>query len=104
MKKLCTRQPLFVYAVLLLCQLCSVNAQGQQQNQDAARPEQQEQTDDVIRISTELVQTGVSVFDKRGRFVEGLKKEDFELKVDGKSVEPGFFERIAAGSAGEEAQ
>ena len=58
----------------------------------------------MIRISTDLVQTGVSVFDKKGKFVEGLKKEDFELRVDGKPVELSFFERIAAGSVREEAQ
>ncbi|HEX8746986.1 MAG TPA: VWA domain-containing protein, partial [Pyrinomonadaceae bacterium] len=59
---------------------------------------------DVVRISTQLVQTSVSVQDKQGRFVDGLKKEDFELKVDGKPVEVSFFERVAAGSATEEAQ
>lgn len=55
--------------------------------------------DDVLRISTELVQTGVSVFDKQGRFVEGLTKEDFELQVDRRPVPISFFESIIAGSA-----
>ena len=88
----------------LLLQICAFNTQGQQQSQDAAQPEQQEQNEDVIRISTDLVQTGVSVFDKKGRFVEGLKKEDFELKVDGRAVEVGFFERVVTGTVNEEAQ
>ncbi|HKS26215.1 MAG TPA: VWA domain-containing protein [Pyrinomonadaceae bacterium] len=105
MKKIYTRHLLLVYAFLLLLQICGVSTQGQQQNQDAPPPPQQEQADDeVIRISTDLVQTGVSVFDKQGRFVEGLKKEDFELKVDGRAVEVGFFERVAAGSVAEESQ
>ena len=86
----------------LLFQICGNNTQGQQQGQGSAQPEQQEQDEDVIRISTDLVQTGVSVFDKQGRFVEGLKKEDFELKVDGQPVEIGFFDRIFAGTAREE--
>jgi VWFA-related protein len=59
-------------------------------------------TDDVIRISTELVQTGVVVVDKQGRFVEGLKPEEFVLKVDGRPVTPSFFERVIAGTVREE--
>jgi VWFA-related protein len=60
--------------------------------------------DDVVKITTELVQTSVSVQDKKGKFVDGLKKEDFELKVDGKPVEVGFFERVTAGIAGGQPQ
>jgi VWFA-related protein len=104
MKKIHTRQLLLVCVASFLFQICGINTRGQQQNPDTAQPEQQEQDEDVIRISTDLVQTGVSVLDKRGRFVEGLKKEDFELRVDGKPVEIGFFERVAAGTAREEAQ
>src|SRR5687768_13931221 len=54
--------------------------------------------DEVLKINTELVQTGVTVFDKQGRFVDGLKKEDFELRVDGRPVSISFFENIVAGS------
>ena len=56
------------------------------------------QQEDVVRITTELVQTGVTVLDKQGRLVEGLKKEDFELRVDGRVVPISFFENIIAGS------
>jgi VWFA-related protein len=54
--------------------------------------------DEVVRINTELVQTGVTVFDKKGTFVDGLKKEDFELRVDGRLTTFLFFENIVAGS------
>jgi VWFA-related protein len=64
--------------------------------------EKQLPSDDVIRISTELVQTGVVVVDKQGRFVEGLKPEQFLLKVAGQPVTPAFFEHVIAGSAREE--
>ena len=37
-------------------------------------------TDDVIKFETSLVQTDVMVFDKNGRFVDGLKPEQFQLK------------------------
>ena len=42
------------------------------------------QPDDVVRVKTELVQTDVTVVDKRGRFVDGLNANDFELYVDSK--------------------
>ncbi len=62
------------------------------------------QTDEVVRVSSELVQTDVMVFDKQGKFVENLQREQFELKIDGKSQPISFFERIKAGSVNEDAQ
>lgn len=59
---------------------------------------------DVLRVYTELVQTDVMVFDKQGRFVNGLKREDFELRIDGKLKPVEFFEKITAGSINEESQ
>ena len=44
------------------------------------------------------------VFDKQGKFVDDLKREQFVLKVDGKPREISFFERVQAGSSSEEAQ
>jgi Ca-activated chloride channel family protein len=38
---------------------------------------------DVIRVDVELVNVLCSVRDHRGAYVKGLKKEDFELRVDG---------------------
>lgn len=58
----------------------------------------------VFRATTELVQTDVTVFDRDGRFVEGLRREDFELRIDNKVRPIQFFERIAVGTAREEAQ
>src|SRR5687768_816286 len=59
-------------------------------------------TDETVRITTDLVQTGVVILDKQGRFVEGLKPEQFLLKVDGRTVTPSFFERVIAGTVHEE--
>jgi VWFA-related protein len=61
------------------------------------------QMDDVIRITTELVQTDVMVFDKDGRYVPGLQKEQFELLVDGKSQPISFFESVVMGGRREAA-
>jgi len=54
--------------------------------------------EEVVRVYTELVQTDVMVFDKQGRFVEGLTKDKLELRIDGKLRPIEGFERITAGS------
>jgi VWFA-related protein len=59
---------------------------------------------DVVRVNTALVQTDVMVFDKQGAFVDGLKRDQFVLKINGKPRDVSFFERIVAGSRNEEAQ
>src|ERR1044071_2055835 len=56
------------------------------------------QTEDVLRINTELVQTGVTVVDRQGHFVNGLKRDEFELTVEGKPQSISFFEQVVAGS------
>jgi VWFA-related protein len=71
-------------AIFLLVALCGVAVKGQE-------PE-------VIRTKTELVQTAITVLDKKGHFVEGLQRDQFQLIVDGKPRPVAFFERVAAGS------
>ena len=63
----------------------------------AQKPEKPVEQDDVIRVNTELVQTDVMVFDKQGRFVDGLKPEQFSLKINDKPTPISFFERVTAG-------
>jgi len=70
-------------AIFLLVALCVV-VKGQE-------PE-------VIGTKTELVQTAITVLDKKGHFVEGLQRDQFQLIVDGKPRPVAFFERVAAGS------
>ncbi|MGH9960770.1 MAG: VWA domain-containing protein, partial [Pyrinomonadaceae bacterium] len=69
----------------------------------AQNPRPQDQSE-VVRVYTDLVQTDVTVFDRSGRFVEGLRKEDFELRIDGKVRPIEFFERVTVGAANEESQ
>jgi VWFA-related protein len=52
---------------------------------------------DVIKFETSLVQTDVMVFDKNGKFVDGLKPEQFQLKINNTSREISFFEAIRSG-------
>lgn len=91
----------FLCAALFCMSAAASAAYGQQ---PAPTPVETSAEDDVLRISTELVQTDVMVFDKQGRFIDNLKPEQFELKVDGKPQSISFFERVVAGSANEEAQ
>ena len=93
---------------LLICLVASLlvrSEQGHAQTPPTVPPESRRQDQsDVLRVYTELVQTDVMVFDKQGRFVNGLKREDFELRIDGKVKPIDFFEKITAGSINEESQ
>jgi VWFA-related protein len=92
-----------VHTFLTVCSvlLIDVSLVIAQTVQPTTAPEPQE---DVLRVNTELVQTDVMVFDKQGKFVDGLRKQDFELSIDGKPREISFFDRVAAGSRNEDAQ
>ncbi len=83
-----------ISVTIMLAVVANVSSQTPKQDRDA----------DVVRIDTELVQTGVMVFDKEGRFVDGLTPEQFELRVDGKPVKLSFFDRVKAGTRSEEKQ
>jgi VWFA-related protein len=80
-------------AAVLALHVFGQAAAGRRQEAGAAQA-----ADEVVRVNAELVQTGVSVFDRQGRFVDGLQREKFELRVDGRLVPITFFEEIVAGS------
>lgn len=63
---------------------------------------QDNEPQDAIRVNTDLIQTSVTVVDKNNRFVDGLKREQFELRVDGKTVPIEFFERVSSASRSNE--
>ena len=85
-----------------LCLLTAVWGLGSPASAQAQDPPGQ--AEDVVRVNTKLVQTDLMVFDKQGNFIEGLKRNQFVLKVDGKPREVSFFEQVHAGSRNEEAQ
>lgn len=62
------------------------------------KPDPSGDAQDVIKFDTSLVQTDVMVFDKNGKFVDGLKPEQFQLKIDKTPREISFFEIIRSGS------
>jgi VWFA-related protein len=95
-------------ACLLVSQLAGLHlsssiGHGQTPTESPPDVRGQDQSD-VLRVYTELVQTDVMVFDQQGRFVNGLKREDFELRIDGKPRPVEFFEKVTAGTLNEESQ
>jgi VWFA-related protein len=60
--------------------------------------------EDIIRVETNLVQTDVTVVDKSGHVVTGLKPNQFELRVDSKPQELSFVEEVITGGPAEETQ
>lgn len=85
-------------AALLL--ILSLPAFAQQREQPAARQSDEQ----VVKIESALMQAGVTVLDRQGRFVEGLKAEQFEVLVDGRPQSLSFFEQVAAGGPEERAK
>jgi hypothetical protein len=57
-----------------------ITSSGTQAQTPSPTPKPQ---DDVVRVYTELVQTDVMVFDKQGKFVNGLTADNVELRIDG---------------------
>jgi len=88
--------PLCVMACVLACWTIATQAQEQQPTPPPVPPSRSQE--DVVRVYTELVQTDVMVFDKQGRFVKDLTRDNFELRIDGKPRPIQAFELITAGS------
>jgi VWFA-related protein len=91
-----SRLATFILQVSLVAVATSAFAQKPAQTKPA------EPADDVVRINTNLVQTDVTVVDRHGHVVTGLKSDQFELRVDSKPQSLTFFEEVVAGSADEE--
>ena len=75
----------FFSCLLIACLWLTAQAQNKS-------PQKQKQPDEeTLRIETELVQIEVVVTDKQGKIVRDLKREDFELKEDGKPQEISYY-------------
>ena len=73
------RHPLLV---IILC--AELLARGQQPTPSPHPPQQQTEADDVVRITTNLVQVDAVVTDKDGKVVTDLKPEEVEIYEDGR--------------------
>lgn len=49
------------------------------------------QDDDVVRVNTDLVVLNITVTDKDGQYVKGLKVSDFKIYEDGVEVQPNMI-------------
>jgi VWFA-related protein len=67
---------------ILLLQLCTTHASA---------PETQDESEEVVRVRTDLVTIPVFVTDAGGRRVPGLAQSDFEVFDEGQRVEPAYF-------------
>src|SRR6185369_17598551 len=67
------------------------------QTKPEQKPEPSGDAQDVIKFETSLVQTDVMVFDQKGKFVDGLKPEQFQLKINNNPREISFFEAVKSG-------
>lgn len=84
----------FKVYLLFFISLCCFSFVKAQDEKKTPNPTENTETfdDDAIKISSNLIQTGVTVLDKKGEFVDGLRQEDFEIRVDGKPIPISFFE------------
>ena len=83
---------LFVFVTLIACGFAPSKS-AQQQNPPAQT--QQQPNQDVVRITTQLVQVDAVVTDKKGNHIEDLTVADFELFVDGKKQDLTHFKHIS---------
>ena len=87
-------------SVVLACLCCLLTCARAQEQQPTPKPT----PDDVVHVNADLVQTDVVVLNKERHFVDGLKRNDFILSMDGRPIPIAFFERVTNGSGDEEAQ
>jgi VWFA-related protein len=81
-----------VLAALIFLMFCSVFAFAQT---PTPTPKQAETDDDVVKISTTLIQVDVTVTDRKGNIVTDLKTEDFEIYENGEKQQISNFSFIS---------
>jgi len=72
----------FACALTLLLQLCPTRASAQ---------DSQDESEEVVRVRTDLVTVPLFITDARGQRVPGLALSDFEVFDEGQPVEPAYF-------------
>ncbi len=89
-------QAAFIYFFVLFGAGVFVSAQStdKEKNKIESKEQNIETDDEVVRVDTTLVINGVQVLDRKGRFVKGLKKNDFIVTENN---EPQTIESFALG-------
>ena len=89
-----------LFAIILITQLAAIQFAQQPGTPTATPPPitqqrpQQPQTEDVVRITTNLVQVDAAVTDKNGKAVTDLKPEEIQIFEDGKQQKVTHFSYI----------
>lgn len=83
-------RPLFLLTLLALLSLHA----AAQQDTTPQRPTQADE-DEVVRISSQLVQTSIVVTDKNDNLIRDLKLDDFEVYENGKRQDVKFMEFVS---------
>lgn len=87
-----------LYLILLLCLFC-LKSFGQVPPTATPKqlpPDEEVSEGDIVRVNTTLVGVPVTVLDRDGRFVPGLKQEDFHIYEDGVEQQIAYFAPIEA--------
>jgi Ca-activated chloride channel family protein len=72
---------------------CSAATKATGQAQDSKTPDDQKQDENVLRVNVNLVMVDATVKTKNGQIMSGLKKDDFEIREDGKQQRLDVFSR-----------
>lgn len=80
------------YLFLACLFLISLNLPG-----GAQEPKKKTEEDWVVELKTVLVELRAVVTDRQGRLVEGLTREDFEVREKGRLQDVGFFSELRTG-------
>src|SRR5437867_6260671 len=79
--------------IILFILLCPIATSSQVRTQSPQRPRTVEE--DVVRVSTTLIQVDATVLDKNGKIVSGLTAEDFEIYENNKKQQITNFSFVA---------
>jgi VWFA-related protein len=87
-----------LWLILLLCLFCLDGFGQVNQTTPPKQPQPDEEVGegDVVRVNTTLVGVPVTVLDREGRFVPGLKREDFHVYEDGVEQQIAYFAPVEA--------
>jgi len=67
---------------------------NKKQQAPAAAPALVDDSDEVIKVETNLITMPVSVLDREGRFISGLQQKDFQVFENGIQQQVGYFQSV----------
>ncbi|CAN5280186.1 hypothetical protein BH10ACI1_BH10ACI1_34460 [soil metagenome] len=80
--------------IILLFNFVGLQGNGFSQTSKSDKEEQIEIQEDTIRVDTNLVTIPTTVFDREGRYVTNMRKEDFQVFEDGVEQKIELFETV----------